>query len=129
MSPKDGKAGNAVPPTAPMAPQEADTADPGEVAQLKAEQYQTGQGKYGSTPIPPFKPSQAPPTNTSWIEVELVDEEGQPVPGERYQITLPDGRVATGSLNDKGLARVERIPPGSCSICFPKLDKDAWEPA
>jgi type VI secretion system secreted protein VgrG len=65
----------------------------------------------------------------SWIEIELVDEEGQPVPGEPYRITLPDGTtVADGTLDEKGWARVDNIDPGSCKVTFPNLDKDAWEP-
>jgi type VI secretion system secreted protein VgrG len=66
----------------------------------------------------------------SWIEIELVDEEDNPIPGEKYKITLPDGKtVATGTLDENGFARVEGIDPGSCKITFPNLDKDAWEKA
>ncbi len=66
----------------------------------------------------------------SWIEIELVDEEDNPVPGERYRITLPDGKtLAEGRLDDKGFARVDGIDPGTCQITFPDLDKEAWEPA
>jgi len=40
----------------------------------------------------------------SWIEIELVDEDGKPVPGEAYRITLPDGTtIDEGTLDDKGL--------------------------
>ena len=59
-----------------------------------------------------------------------MDEDDQPVAGERYRITLPDGTtVAQGTLDDKGFARVEGIEPGTCQITFPHLDKDAWEKA
>ncbi len=41
----------------------------------------------------------------SWIEIELVDEEGNPVPGEKYKVILPDGQtVAEGTLDEKGFA-------------------------
>jgi type VI secretion system secreted protein VgrG len=51
------------------------------------------------------------------------------VPGEEYQVTLPDGStVASGTLDEKGKARVEGIDPGSCKVTFPNLDKDAWKP-
>jgi type VI secretion system secreted protein VgrG len=64
-----------------------------------------------------------------WIEIELVDEAGQPVAGEPYQVTLPDGStVADGTLDEKGRARVDNIDPGSCKVTFPNLDKEAWEP-
>lgn len=66
---------------------------------------------------------------THWIEIELLDEGGSPVPGEPYRITLPDGStVADGTLDEKGHARVENIDPGSCKVTFPNLDQDAWGP-
>jgi hypothetical protein len=126
MNAKDGNAGTPVPPAAPKRPDAADSADPGEVSQAKADQIEKKQGKYGSTPLKPHKPDE---TKKSWIEIELVDEEDQPVPGERYKIELPDGSVAEGTLDEKGFARVDGMDPGTCKITFPELDKDAWEPA
>src|SRR5215472_11821248 len=102
-SPKDGKAGSAVEPADPVQAQEADTASPGEVEEIKAEQRQTKAGKYGSVQVKPYKRE---PAKKSWIEIELVDEEDNPVPGEPYRITLTDGEeVAEGTLDDKGFAR------------------------
>ena len=67
---------------------------------------------------------------TSWIEIELVDEDDNPIPGEQYRVTLPDGEtVAEGTLDDKGVAHVGGIDPGTCQITFPRLDKEAWEQA
>ncbi len=37
--------------------------------------------------------------------------------------------VASGSLNDQGLARVEGIPSDQYKITFPRYDKRAWKPA
>ena len=62
-----------------------------------------------------------------WIEIELVDEKNQPVSGETYRIVLTDGTVAEGTLNSQGKARYDGIPPGSCRVTFPNLDKEAWE--
>jgi hypothetical protein len=125
-SPKSGNAGSAVAPADPKAPEEADKADPGEVDQVKAEQRQTQSGKYGSVQLKAYKKD---PKKKSWIEIELVDEEKQPVPGEKYRITLADGEtVAEGSLDEKGFARVDGIEPGTCKICFPDLDREAWGP-
>jgi hypothetical protein len=62
-----------------------------------------------------------------WIEIELVDEENGPVPGERYRIELSNGSIREGSLDSEGRARCEGIPRGNCNITFPDLDKDAWE--
>jgi len=82
--------------------------------------------------VKPHKPPQdgdEQETKTSWLEIELVDEEDEPVPGERYRIELPDGTTASGTLDEKGFARIEGIEPGSCKVSFPELDQDAWEKA
>jgi type VI secretion system secreted protein VgrG len=130
MNPKSGKAGSPVNPTSPELAAEADVADPGEVAKLKTEQIENKEGKYGAAAgesSKPHKPTEEDKETKSWIEIELVDEEDNPVPGEKYKITLPDGAVAQGTLDEKGFARVEGIDPGTCQITFPELDKDAWE--
>jgi len=132
MNPKSGKAGLAVEPAEPKMPEEADVADPGAVAEIKSEQRKTETGKYGSTPAQPHKPPETDEEREekqSWIEIELVDEEDQPVPGEAYCIELPDGTVAEGTLDEKGFARVDGIPSGTCKVTFQKLDKEAWERA
>jgi type VI secretion system secreted protein VgrG len=128
-SPKSGSAGSAVTPADPDVALEADVADPGEVEAIKAEQIQKKTGKYGQTPTKPHSPTDGDKKKkTSWIEIEMVDEDGKPVAGEAYRITLPDGETtAEGTLDDKGFARVETIDPGSCKITFPNLDKSAWE--
>jgi type VI secretion system secreted protein VgrG len=110
-------AGNALSVVAPMAAAlaaEADTAKPGEVLKPLA------------PTTTPHNPSKAKKRKKSWIEIELVGEDGSPIPGEAYKITLPDGTVAEGTLDDKGLARVDGIDPGNCQIAFPNLDQDAW---
>jgi hypothetical protein len=130
MSKKSGNAGSPVSPAAPDAAEDADIADPGKMAEIKAEQIEKKEGKYGSEQV---KPHKSPATEEeaeekSWIEIEMVDEEDEPVPSEKYKITLPDGEtVAEGTLDNNGFARIEGIDPGTCKITFPKLDKDAWE--
>jgi type VI secretion system secreted protein VgrG len=145
-SPKDGTAGKLVSPVAPRKALEADNADAGDVAKAKAEQQQAGEGKYGSTPVKPYKPaanqggaggnsgaaSAAPakPKPTNWIEISLVDLEGEPVAGEPYKIMLPDGQtVAEGTTDEKGGARVDGIDPGTCKVTFPNRDSRSWKSA
>ncbi len=132
MEPKSGSPVSLVAPTAPKEALSADVADPGQVARAVADQIQTQKGKYGETPVEPYKPPASPEakgTQTSWIEIELVDEAGKPVPGEKYSIKLPDGRTESGTLDGKGFARVAPIDPGTCDVSFPDLDKDAWKKA
>jgi hypothetical protein len=62
-----------------------------------------------------------------WVEIAMVDKEGNPLPGQDYEIKLPDGSIVTGSLDEKGAARVEGIDPGNCKIKFPSLDKTVWK--
>lgn len=66
------------------------------------------------------------PDKKSWIEVELLDQQGNPVPNEEYLVELPDGSTVDGNLDDKGLVRIDGIDPGTCKITFPKLDKRIW---
>ena len=130
MTPKSGKAGKAVSPAKPTEPFEADTADPGEVAQLRSQQMQREEGKYGSQKVKPHKEEQEEEQEVHFIDIELLDEADQPVPGEKYKITLPDGSVASGSLDNKGCARVDGIKDaGQCEITFPDLDEQAWKSA
>lgn len=63
-----------------------------------------------------------------WVEIAMVDQEGNPCAGQDYEIKLPDGSLVTGSLNEQGAARVEGIDPGNCRIRFPSLDKTVWRP-
>jgi len=119
--------GTPQPLVSPISPDEtriADTADPGEKSPTYRNQAPVSEAPRHDPNAPENKEKK------SWIEIELVDEAGQPVPGERYVVILPDGTtVAEGTLDEKGFARVEGIDPGTCKVSFPDLDKDAWEPA
>ncbi len=120
-SPKSGSAGSAVPPAGPAEAAAADKAIPGGMARF-------GPGAPGGG-APPGAPPHVPDREKKgWIEIELVDMEKRPVPGEPYRITLPDGTEASGSLDEKGFARVEGFDPGECKITFPNRDKTVWSP-
>lgn len=121
--------GSIVSPTEATDAEDADEADPGEIAEIKALQKEMTEGKYGSVQVPAYKPDPDEEKELTWIEIELIDEDDNPVPGERYEIEVPDGRVVRGTLNQKGFARVEGLEPGNCKITFPELDREAWEPA
>ena len=62
----------------------------------------------------------------TWIEIELLDPDGVPVPNEPYRVQLPDGTLSEGCTDGEGVARVEGIDPGTCKITFTALDKQAW---
>jgi len=140
-----GSAGSLVSPLSPTAPTAADTAQAGAVttAPTATAATQVSTSVTSITPVTAIpkqsaasssSPTHNPnsPANlqkTHFIEVNLVDEDGKPVPGEAYKVTLPDGTtVADGTLDEKGHARVDNIDPGNCTVTFPNIDQDAWEP-
>jgi hypothetical protein len=63
----------------------------------------------------------------TWVGIELLDNQGQPVPGKAYRIDLPDGQVVEGTLDQMGTAGVSGIDPGNCKITFPKLEAGSWK--
>ena len=70
-------------------------------------------------------PRQIAPTVKTWIEIELVDLEGEPVKGARYWIQLTDGSIREGWLDGRGQARVDGLDPGMCEIRWPDHDEEA----
>ena len=64
----------------------------------------------------------------TWIEVQLVGEDGKPIAGETCAIMLPGGRIVTRTTGQDGVVRLEGIAPGTCRISFPRLDHDLWTP-
>ena len=80
----------------------------------------------------PTPPKQAPsviPPKTSWLEIELVDEHGNPIPHERWEVITGDGDQRSGHLDDKGRAHIEGIKPGNCWVSYPDLDPNSWRKA
>ena len=73
------------------------------------------------------KPAQEP-EEQHWIEIELLDDEGKPVAGERYFVELPDGSSLSGRTDGQGRARIEGVDPGTAKVSFPDLDKKMYEP-
>jgi type VI secretion system secreted protein VgrG len=128
-----GSAASLVSPVSPLEPAAADNADPGAAA--KSGSQQASAGAMSALAIAPSDaPSHDPNSSENkgkehWIEIELVDEDGNSLAGEPYRITLPNGTtVASGTLDNKGWARVDHIDAGTCQVTFPNLDKDAWAP-
>lgn len=56
-----------------------------------------------------------------WIEIELRDEDDNPIAEEEYILYLSNGEIRKGKLNKNGYKKEEKIPPGSCRMRFPNL--------
>ncbi len=65
----------------------------------------------------------------TWIELELVGEDGEPIANETYSVTLPGDVVIEGRLDSRGRARLDGLDPSSAEIRWPRLDREAVEPA
>jgi len=120
-SPGSFSGASLVSPAPPEAPAEVGTSESGSMAEVTPHKVSSEDSEDDS--------EDESSAEKSWIEIELLDEDDNPVPGEKYQIELPDGSVAQGTLDENGFARVERIESGDCKITFPNLDKDAWKKA
>jgi type VI secretion system secreted protein VgrG len=134
-----GTPGQLVPPTAAAEAEIADTANPGSKEPTYRNQRQAAlaglspeaaSAAQSAANAPSHDPTaEESKEKKSWIEIELVDDKGKPVPGEKYRVTLPDGTtIDEGTLDEKGFKRIDGIDPGTCKITFPNLDKDAWKP-
>lgn len=65
------------------------------------------------------------------IEVQMTYEvNGEPVQGEEYIVTTPDGTEIRGYLNADGGAKVMGIvceEGEQCDVTFPNMDEEAWD--
>ncbi|MBI1926578.1 hypothetical protein HYR99_20335 [Candidatus Poribacteria bacterium] len=58
-----------------------------------------------------------------WIEIELKDEEDNPIANEEYILYLSNREVRQGKLDGNGYKKEEKLPPGYCSVKFPNLSE------
>lgn len=137
--PKQGKLINTVPPAAPDKVHVADNADPGAAGKVKAQELAQQTGKYGETKAPAFKPIKVmsekkeaelaaaeQAVETTWVGIELVDELGDPVCGQKYSIELPDGTISVGTTDAEGKAKVDGFAVGDCKLTL-ELNQQAWD--
>jgi hypothetical protein len=80
-----------------------------------------------SAPSASSSSSSSAPEKT-WVDIQLLDPDGNPVPGAKYKLKITDGSVRDGSLDDDGRVRVSGIDPGSCTVWFPEYDAKEWRP-
>ncbi|MDX2132076.1 MAG: hypothetical protein SFY69_08490 [Planctomycetota bacterium] len=119
--------GSAVAPAAPAEAQPAADATTGEVSTLQGTARELAAAALTSVQTQVIQ-GRRDPEKTGWIELRLTDQKDNPIPGETWEITCPAGTVFRGTTDEKGVARVEGIDEGSCTVSFPRLDAEAWEP-
>lgn len=105
-------------PDAPDAPSELPEYDPPMPHDAAAPEGEEAGPLAPAAPPPP--PEVGP--GLTWIEIRLVDASGEPVRGEKYRVTAPNGKVFEGHTDSDGRAKVEGIVAGMCEVTFPDLD-------
>jgi N-acetyl-anhydromuramyl-L-alanine amidase AmpD len=92
--------------------------DDGEVPDLASE-TPPGASLYGDERR--FPKRRIPIGGAAFVELEVVDLGGNPVPSEAYELDLPHGVTRTGSLDARGKLRLEGLPPGDCTLRLPDV--------
>jgi len=54
-----------------------------------------------------------------FIELSLLDDDGQPTADARFMVFLSNGEVREGTLDGNGYKKVENVPPGKWHVEFP----------
>ncbi len=85
----------------------------------------SGSGSGTGSGAGPGSGTPAKEPDLTWIEIQIVDEDGQPLLGETYEFRKTDGAVAKGSTSGAVL-RGDQIPPGKCKLKLPDLHKNGW---
>lgn len=67
--------------------------------------------------------------NSSWIEVEIIDERGVPIAGQLVRVTTANGECRESFTDARGLVRISGIAPGSTKVTLPDLDEAVWKRA
>jgi hypothetical protein len=67
-------------------------------------------------------PDTGPPPPDDWIAIQLLNQDGDPVPRRGYRIVTPDNAVYDGQLDDKGYVKIDGIPSGTCKVTCPYIE-------
>lgn len=62
----------------------------------------------------------------SWVGIELKDEDGAPVAGQRVRIKLPDGSAREAVTDSKGRVRLDGVEAGKCQVELLGIDGADW---
>lgn len=133
------ESGTEVTPDLPELPAEvfdADEADPGQVAEARAEQVETRSGKYGSTLVSADSArasssdaadDEAEDEVLGSMTFELLDDSDTPIANEPYEVRLPDGSTRTGRTDAQGRVQLDGVEDGDTEVTFPRLQDGDWD--
>jgi hypothetical protein len=76
-------------------------------------------------PVPGEDPE--PDAPTVYVSFHVIDQDGDPLPGVRYEIALPDGTSQTGTTDDAGGVFLSNVAAGACQLSLPDLPDDSWD--
>ena len=62
------------------------------------------------------------------LELELLDEHGEPAADEPYLVVLADGSQHEGRLDKRGKLRIDGAPAGFFRLYLPERPHYVWEP-
>jgi hypothetical protein len=61
-----------------------------------------------------------------WLELSMVDAFGDPIPGIRYRVTIPTGKVLEGVTPPSGRVKLVGLAKGQCKIEWPGAEEDGF---
>jgi hypothetical protein len=83
-----------------------------------------GSGATAATSASPAQSATTPQQDAKDLDVQLVNALGDPRPGVRFEVTLPDGSVKSGESDDQGYIRITGIQQGgTASLVLPEIDE------
>jgi hypothetical protein len=57
----------------------------------------------------------------TYIEILVLDEDDQPISGEKYKLQLSNGSVQEGTLGEDGRLYIDSIPRGTCRLTLARM--------
>ncbi len=76
----------------------------------------------------PSTPPDAP-VSPNTLSFCIVDQNGAPLPGVRYELTSPSGQPLSGTVDGTGSAVLDGVEPGSYNLTLPDVEAGAWSVA
>ncbi|MBY0375387.1 MAG: type VI secretion system tip protein VgrG, partial [Bryobacteraceae bacterium] len=109
--PSAGAAGSLDSPAAPAEPVEPVKADPGSMVEYQQEAVKRETIEIDPAKGTPGKKNEKKEEKeeTKWLEIEVIDSDGEPVKSEKVKVTFTGGKVVSKSTDGSGKVRIDDI--------------------